>query len=134
LQNSVSRIGKPLGVVPGLRAVLSLRKACELAPIRAQLRNPIEHRYGNHGASTAGLRRRDEGVAPLARYTARISDTFEIPILSAVIGVELPVIAAAVVAAITVQWHVKVVELGGCAVCDSVNPGVDGVPPCIYVD
>ena len=49
-----------------------------------------------------------------------------VPVVAAIVGVGLPVVARRVVAAIAVKRAVQVVQLSGRRVCHAVDVGIDG--------
>ena len=134
LQNAVAGIGEPLGVVAGLSAVFGLRKTGELGAAGPQLGHPVEHGNGDHGARAGRLGVGDERVATLACDAAGVADAFKIPILVTVVGVQLPIVAAAVVAAVAVERNIEVGKLRGGAVGDAVDARIDGPPVGVGVD
>jgi len=75
----------------------------------------------------------DEGIAAFARHAAGIANALEIPVLVAVVGVKLPVVPAAGVAAVAVQRNIEVGKLRGGTVGDAVDSRVDRVPVGIRV-
>src|SRR5215469_15455239 len=106
-QDSGPCIWKPL-IVTRLGAVLSDRETGKLCAIWPEFRNPADHGNGDQRLSAAALAGRYEGVAALSRCGARVPDAFEIPVLVLVIRIDLPVIAARVVAAISIAGEVQI--------------------------
>ena len=68
---------------------------------------------------------RDERVAPLARGRAAVGDALVVPVVAAVVGVQLPVVARRVVAAVPVERRVQIVQVGRRRVRDAVDVRVD---------
>ena len=123
----VAGVGVPLRVIAGLRAVLGDGVAGELAPVRAERRDVVDDRDRDHRLCMAGTGRGHEVVAALPSGAARIADALEVPVLPAIVRVQLPVVARRVVAAVPVDRHVQVGELRGRRIGHAVDVGVDGV-------
>ncbi len=132
--HAVAGIGEPLPVAAGLRAVLRDRKAGELVAIRRNLGDPFDGRDGQHRGGAGGARVGDEGVAALAGRGAAVGDALVVPVVAAVVRVQLPVVARRVVAAVAIQRHVEVGELRGGGVGDAVDVGIDGAPAGAGID
>ncbi len=132
--DAVTGIGKPLPVGPGLRAVLGDREAGELGPIGADLGDPFDHRHRQHGLGIGRPRVGDEGIAALAGRRARLGDALVVPVVAAVVGVQLPVVARGVVAAVAIERAVEVVQLGGARVRHAVDVGIDRTAVDVGVD
>ena len=78
------------------------------------------------GASgTAGFTVGNQCVRHFARDGAGIADALEIPVRGAVVGVELPVVTAGVLAAQTIHRYVELRQSGGIAVSHAVNIRID---------
>src|SRR5439155_12740997 len=97
----------------------------EFGAIRPELRDPVHHWNREHGLGTGGLARRDERVSTFAGDGTRVADRFEVPVGTAVVGVQLPVIPARVVAAVAIDRTVQVRQRGGIAVCHAVDEWAD---------
>src|SRR6185369_14376668 len=74
----------------------------------------------------------DESVTAFTRNTARVCDAFEVPVLSAVVRVHLPIVSAAVVSAVPVQWNMEVAELSRRAVSDTIDSRINGAPSRVH--
>ena len=76
----------------------------------------------------------EERVAALAGDGAAVADALEVPVVAAVVGVQLPVVARGVVAAVAVERAVQVVQGGGGGMSDAVDIGIDRVAVDLRVD
>ena len=123
--DSVARIREPLPIIPGLCAIFGNRKAGELASISAEFCDPVQQRNSQHRLRVGGFRTGDESVAAFARHRACVADALKVPILRPVVGVLQPVVAARVISAIAIEWHVEVAQRRRARVCDAVNVRVD---------
>ena len=101
--DAIAGVGEPLPVVSGLRAVFGDGEAGELVAVAAEFRDPADHRESQHGLGVCRFRIEDESVAAFAGDGARVADAFEVPVVSAVVGIQLPVVATGVVAAVAVE-------------------------------
>ena len=126
--DAVAGVGVPLPVVAGLGAVLGDREAGELAAVGSQPGHPVDGRDGHRRLRARGTCAGDEGVAHLARSRARRRHALVVPVVAAVVGVQLPVRPGGVVPAVTVERHVQVAQLGARRVRDAVNVGIDRMP------
>ena len=97
--------------LPVCGAVFGDREARELARFAPSLATQPIIGIGEHRLRARGLRVRDERVAALARRGAGVADALEVPVAAAVVGVQLPVVAARVVAAVAVERAVQVAQL-----------------------
>jgi hypothetical protein len=132
--DTVARVGKPLPVVAGLRPVLRDRKACELAPARAQSGDPADRGNGQHRFGIGRARSGEERIPPLAGSGAAVADALKVPVVAAVVGVRLPVVPSRVVAAVPVERAVQVVQLGRRRVRNAVDVGIDRAAVRVDVD
>ncbi len=101
--DAIACVGEPLPVGSSLRAILGDRKAGKLAAIRADLRHPLDGRYRQHRLRIGRPRVGDESVAAFTRSRAALGDALVVPIVAAVVGVQLPVVASGVVPAVAVE-------------------------------
>lgn len=120
-QDAVAGVSEPLPVSVRLLAVFRDGEARELAAIRPELGDPPDYRHGHHRLRSRRFRERDEGIAALARHGARLADALEVPVLSAIVGVQPPVITARVIASVTMERAVEVAELCGAGIRHAVN-------------
>ena len=127
--NAVAGV-RHVGIGLLLRAIFGDREARELLALRADLREPVDHWDRQHrlGAARAGVC--NEGIASFAGSSVRLRNALEVPVVGAVIGVLLPVVAARVVAAHAIGRGAKVTKLGGRGVGESIDPGIDLVAIC----
>ena len=98
-------------IAAGLRSIFGDRKTGELTAIGAEFRNPVDHGDGQHGLRIRRPRARKKSVASISGSRATVSDAFVIPIVAAVVGIQLPIVTRGVVAAVAVKWAVQVVQL-----------------------
>ena len=68
--DAIARVGKPLPIVAGLRAVFGDGKTCELAAIGAEFSDPIDHRNRQHRLRVGSFRIDNESIATLAGDSA----------------------------------------------------------------
>ncbi len=132
--HAIARIGEPLPVVAGLRAVLGNRETGELAAIGADPGHPVDRGHRQHRLGAGRFCVRDERVAAFAGCRAPIGDALVVPVVAAVVGVQLPVVARGVVSTLPVERGVEVVQLGGCRVGNAVDVGVDRTAVRVDVD
>ena len=123
--HAVARLGKPLPVAIVLRAVDAAVEAGELRPVRAELRDVLDHGDRDHRYGVAGLAAENEVVASLPWRRARLRNALEVPIRATVVGVQLPVVARRVVATVPMQRRVQVLQLRGRRVCHAIYRGID---------
>ena len=97
----------------------------QLAAAGAQLGDPADHGDGQHRLGARAFAHGEERVTALAGDGAGIADTFEIPVLTAVVSVSLPVVAGGVVATVSIEHAVKVRECGSASVGDAVYVRID---------
>ena len=123
---AVAGIGHPLRVVAGLRAVLGNRVAGQLGAVGAQARDPADgrNRHGRLGPGPLGVG--DEVVAALACGRTGFGNALEVPVLTAIVRVDLPVVPRGVVAAVSIQRRVEIRQLRRCRVSHAIDVGVDG--------
>ena len=121
-------------VVAGLRSVLSDRKTGKFAAVDTELGNPIDRRKCDHRLGIPRLRIRNESVAALAGNSAWLGNALEKPVVGPVVGVQLPVVAARVIAAVAVEWAVQIVQLRRRRVRYSIDIRADGAPVGVGVD
>src|SRR5262245_47859664 len=125
LQNAVASVRKPLPVIAGLRSVLGYGKARQLGAVRAEPGQPADDRDGQHGLGARVPGHGEKCVAALAGDRARLADAFEIPVLPAIIGVDLPIVTCGVVAAVAIEGTVQVWECGRSPIGDAIYVWVD---------
>ena len=123
--DAVARIGEPLPVVAALRAVLGDREPGELGSARTDLGDPLDRGNRQHRPGIRRARIGDERVAALPGRRAAVGDALVVPIVAAIVRVELPVVPRGVVSAMTVQRRVQVVQLRRRRVRHAVDVGVD---------
>src|SRR5262245_30231246 len=111
--DAVASVRKPLRVVSALGTVLRDRESRELAAARSYFRDPLDRGNRQHGLGAGGPGVGDERVAALAGRRTGIGDALVVPIVSAIVGVDLPVVTRGVVAAVAVKRSVEICELRG---------------------
>src|SRR5262249_54014526 len=124
-QDAVAGIREPLPVIAGLGAILLDGETGQFGSVGSQFSNPANDGKGNHRLGAGGASVGGEGVAALAGNGTGVADALEVPVVAGVIGVELPVVAGGVVAAVAVEGAVEVGELGRRGVGDAVDEGID---------
>ena len=70
------------------------------------------------------------GNAAFASDTAAITNALIVPVVGAVISVELPVITRSIVAALPVHRTVQILKLGRARVSDAINERADRMTIC----
>ena len=132
--HAVPGVREPLPVGAGLGAVLGDREAGELASIGAHFGHPLDCRNRQHGRRVRGARIGDEGVASSSRGRAAFGDAFVVPVVAAIVGIQLPVVSRRVVAAVAIERAVEVVQLGRSRVRHAVDVGIDRAAIDVGVD